>query len=412
MEIKEFKDALVEMQNALDAKMNERINAQKDSDAASYKSINEKVGELIEAKEALREQLNAISAKQSDIKIEHKSNDEIVQDFLVKNADKLKSMQNTKNGIDVNFNVKFNTKAAGTITTGNYSGGTVGLSSWDPEFARVVRRQPFLRQLVSVRPVSTQYVAWAEQSGRDGGAGNTAEGAAKTQADFDIVERNKIVEKITAYSKASKESLADISFLQSEINNDLLSLIELKLDTDLLGGSGTTPVMKGILTYAPTISLTSSPFATAGGGVAGANNFDVLRLAAWYIETQGLGAFVPNVAVVHPTTAAQMDLTKITDNSYVMPPFSTAGGQVVSGLRVVTNTGITSGDFLVGDFSKSNLAIREDVNIQIGYENDDFTKNLVTILAEMRAVHYIKTNHNAAFVKGTFATVKTAMATS
>jgi hypothetical protein len=37
---------------------------------------------------------------------------------------------------------------------------------------------------------------------------------------------------------------------------------------------------------------------------------------------------------------------------------------------------------------------------------------LVTILAEMRAVHYIKSNHTAAFVKGTFSTAKTALETA
>ncbi len=51
------------------------------------------------------------------------------------------------------------------------------------------------------------------------------------------------------------------------------------------------------------------------------------------------------------------------------------------------------------------------MNIQVGYVNDDFTKNLVTILAEMRAVHYVKSNHYGAFVKGDFATAIAALVT-
>jgi hypothetical protein len=78
-------------------------------------------------------------------------------------------------------------------------------------------------------------------------------------------------------------------------------------------------------------------------------------------------------------------------------------------MRVVANSGVAVGDFLVGDFKKDILAIREGINIQIGYENDDFTKNLVTILGELRAVNYIKANHVNAFTKGTFATVITAI---
>jgi HK97 family phage major capsid protein len=296
------------------------------------------------------------------------------------------------------------------MTTGNYSGGTVGLSQWDSAFALVPRRMPKIRQIVNSFGVTEKYVAWAEQSARDGGAGNTAEGAAKTQADFDIVEANKLVEKITAYTKVSKEALADIKFLNREINNDLVSLIEAKLDTDLYGGSGTTPVIKGITTYAPTISLTSTPFATAGGGVPNANHLDVLRAAKYTVEA---AFFQPNYIVLHPVDVARIDMLKSSTGEYLLHQ---AAGQFAFksfyGLPIIESTVVTAGTFLVGDFSKSNLGIREEINISVGYENDDFTKNLVTILAEMRAVHYIKTNHVNAFVKGTFATVISAMATA
>lgn len=67
---------------------------------------------------------------------------------------------------------------------------------------------------------------------------------------------------------------------------------------------------------------------------------------------------------------------------------------------------MTAGDFLVMDSTFANLRVREDVTITMGYENDDFTKNLITILAEKRLAHYVKSNHGKAFVKGTFTTAK------
>jgi hypothetical protein len=104
-----------------------------------------------------------------------------------------------------------------------------------------------------------------------------------------------------------------------------------------------------------------------------------------------------------------MMLLKNSENTYNRPIFIDDSGMRIAGLRVVFNNGVTAGTFLVGDFKKSNLAIREEVNIQVGYVNDDFTKNLVTILAEMRAVHYIKTNHVNAFVQGEFAAAISAL---
>lgn len=328
-----------------------------------------------------------------------------IEEAVSQKANEFNALKDNMKG-SINLNLDLNVKAAGTMTLSNYSGGTVGLTDWDPTFAQVARRNPFVRQIVTVRPVSKSYVAWAEQSARDGGAGQTAEGAAKTQADFDIVEANKKVEKITAYSKASKESLDDISFLQSEIYNDLVSLVNLKLDTDLLSGTGTTPALKGILTYATAFSAPTG----LGNAVDNATEFDCLRAAMAQIEN---AFFSPNYIVLHPTDVAKMDMLKDTTNQYIV-----AGGasqwpvKMFYGLPVIANTGMTRGDFLVGDFSKSNLGIRENVNIQVGYENDDFTKNLVTILAEVRAVHYIKSNHTAAFVKGTFTTVKAALETA
>ena len=46
--------------------------------------------------------------------------------------------------------IKLDVKAAGTMTiTGNYSGGTVGLSEMEPGLTRIQRRRPFMRQLVN-----------------------------------------------------------------------------------------------------------------------------------------------------------------------------------------------------------------------------------------------------------------------
>lgn len=300
--------------------------------------------------------------------------------------------------------VNLTMKAAGTmLISSNYSGGTVGLSNWDPEFARVQRRQPFMRELVRVLTTDNMYIAWAEQANPDPGvAGTVAEGAAKPQTDFDIVERSAKVEKIAVWIKVSKEALADLKFLQSEINTELRELVELKLDEQILSGNGTTPNLKGILQYAPAFAAVS----TMALLIPTPNRFDVLMAAVAQIAAAN---FQADTAVLNPADFYAMQLVKDAEGRYLLPPFSTADGMRVAGLRIVANNGVTAGTFLVGDFKKDNLAIREELNIQIGYVNDDFTKNLVTILAELRAVNYIKTNHVNAFVQGTFSTAITAL---
>jgi len=294
--------------------------------------------------------------------------------------------------------VKLDVKAAGTMTiAGNYSGGTVGLSDLETGLTRIQRRAPFMRQLVNTRGTTSKYVVWIEQANADPGvAGQTAEGTEKTQTDFDLVERSSEVKKTTAYIKVSKEMLADIPFMQGEINGELMELVELKLDEQILLGDGTGNNLTGIDSVAT--AFAAGTFALS---VPQANNSDVLRVAISQIANANFSA---NYILLNPADAAAMELTKDTNGQYTYPVFVNEAGMSVKGIPVIENPGVTAGDFYVGDFTKSNLRIREEMNVQVGYVNDDFTKNLVTILCETRACHFVKTNHYGAFVKGDFAT--------
>jgi HK97 family phage major capsid protein len=55
------------------------------------------------------------------------------------------------------------------------------------------------------------------------------------------------------------------------------------------------------------------------------------------------------------------------------------------GVRVVLSNNMTSGKFLIGALNSSAMVYnRQGAVIEMGYINDDFTKNLVTIRAEER----------------------------
>jgi len=77
-------------------------------------------------------------------------------------------------------------------------------------------------------------------------------------------------------------------------------------------------------------------------------------------------------------------------------------GTRIYGLPVIETNSITAGEFLVGDFRKFYIKDREAMSIQMGYDGNDWTKNLVTIIAEKRLVSYVKKNDEAAFVTDTF----------
>lgn len=312
------------------------------------------------------------------------------------NIDKIKG--NSGGVIDLNV------KVAGTMTIGgNYSGGVIALTELEQGVTRIVRRAPFLRQIVNAGVTLSKYITYIEQANPDGGADMTGEGVLKNQADFDLVERQAVTQKVTAFIKVSKEMIQDLPFMQREINTELMELVALKLDSQILSGDGIGNNLVGILQNA--VAWTAGTFAVS---VVLPNELDVLRVAIQQVE---VALFQVNYIVMHPTDIAKFDVTKTSTGEYTQPMIYTDlnGVKRYNGIEIISNTGIAVGTFLVGDFTKSNLRIREEMNIQVGFVNDDFTKNLFTVLAEARATHYVKTNHYGAFVKGTFATAKTAL---
>lgn len=320
-----------------------------------------------------------------------KSIGESISNTYEKNLDKIKELSQ-KGGV-----ISLDIKAIPTMTIdGSYSGGVIALTELEQGVTRIVRRAPFLRQIVNAGVTLSKYITYIEQSNPDGGADMTAEGALKSQASFDLVERQAVTQKITAFIKVSKEMISDLPFMQREINTELMELVALKLDAQILSGDGLGNNLVGILENA--IPWAVGSFA---GQVAIPNQLDVLRVAIAQIET---ALFQPNYIVMHPTDVAKFDVTKTVYGEYTQPMIYTDmnGVKRYNGIEIIVNTGIDVDTFLVGDFTKSNLRVREEMNIQVGFVNDDFTKNLFTVLCEARATHYVKTNHYGAFVAGNF----------
>lgn len=406
LEVKDLVAKLDEAANELGKMKAEHEKALKGmASIESMDAIKADVVAKTEQIKKLSEQLDTIEAAG---KLQMNGKKETVLEKLTKgfkdNESAITSMVSASNA-----SVNFNMKAASDIVsiTNAYTGGTYGITEWDNEYARIARRMPFLRQLVRVRPTTGMYVAWAEQLLSEGNAANTAESAAKAQVSMKYVEATSKVRKITAYMKTSKENLQDVAFAAAEINDELIYKINLQLDSGLLSGAGTGELLKGIQTYTTAFAVAGTILADA---ITAATEYDVIRAAVGLIASNGKGEYSPNYVLVNPLDMVLIDTLKGSNNHYVLPPFIAANGTTIAGVQVVENTGITAGTYLVGDFNKSVLAIREEVNINLGYENDDFTKNLVTVLGEMRATHYIKANHTGAFVKGTFATDKALLA--
>ena len=159
--------------------------------------------------------------------------------------------------------------------------------------------------------------------------------------------------------------------------------------------------LNGIYTQATT-------FVSPITALAGATKIDVIRLA---MLQAFLAEYPANGVVMHPTDWAGIELTKETGGKYLMADPAGNLQKRLWALPVVDTQAMTVDKFLVGAFQLgAQIFDREEATVTNTTEDDqNFTKNLVTILAEERLA--LAVYRPEAFVKGDFSDAITALTT-
>ena len=356
--------------------------------------------------EELQEAVNVLKDNSASRSNTFKSFEQQVAEQLDSNRDALKSLKGNANAGDVVLTIK----AVGTETTGNVTlpSATPASYSYQNDLALIQKPDliPFVQNWTDNGTTDRVSLAYVDEVGQEGEAAFIGEGIVKPLIDIDYEIRYSQAKKVAGKIKVSEEALDDIPFMQSEINRKLRQRHDLVLQDGILNGDGTGANLTGITQVAA---------AFAAGGLAtsvdDAQNYDVIVATYNQILVTSDSNYIPNAVFVHPTDATLMKLTKDVDGNYIMPPFSTDSGDVVNNVRVVQNTKIPVGFFLMGDFTKAHVRTYKDYSVRVGYTGDDFEKNLVTILGESRVHLWISENEKIAFVYDEFATAKTALET-
>lgn len=324
-----------------------------------------------------------------------------VRKSLSDNLEKLEAMKTSRSAEGVTF------KAVGTmLISSNVSGGNVPVEQRIEGLNTIASRQVRLLDVVSRGTASSNVISWVYQANKEGAAGGTAEGALKNQIDFDLVVASENVKKRTAFIKISEEMLGDIDFMASEVNNELMRELLKDVENQVYQGDGTGANLNGIKTVATAFAAGS--FANA---VDNANEVDVLTVAADQIAIANQD--MPNYIFMHPSDITALKMVKVssTDKRYVERLAMVAGALSLDGIPIIGSTLVAQGEYLIGNFGMATVYDRGNVSIEVGRDSDDFTKNLVTILAEWRGAVVVKTNDRTAFVTGVFATDKAALET-
>lgn len=330
-----------------------------------------------------------------------------IKNGLALNLEKLKTMKNGSASDARSAGFDFEVKAPATMTFGNVSGGNIPVEDRLEGFNTIPSRNIRLLDIMSKRGTTSNVVSWVYQANKDGAAGQTGEGLAKNQIDFDLVVASESVKKTTAFIKVSTEMLDDIDWIRSEIQTELFKELLKAVEAGAYEGNGTGNNLNGVLTTA-----TAFAAGTFAATIDNANIVDVLTVAVNQIKIAEHDA--PNYILMHPSDVTGLKMVKVssTDKRYVERLANVGGNMSLDGIPIIETTLVTVDKYLVGNFDLSLLVTKQGIRIDIGLDSDDFSKNLRTILAEWRGLVIVKNNNRTAFVTGDFSTDAAALETA
>lgn len=239
-----------------------------------------------------------------------------------------------------------------------------------------------LLQLLTTIPVTTDSVEYVKEQSRVAAAAPVAEATAVTGTSgtkpegglvFALV--TEVVRTIAAWVPATTRVLSDAGALRAYIDAYLNDDIRIEVEDQVMTGSGSGENFTGIFNTTGTN--------TAGPHAGNDTPLDSIRTAIRLVQVNGRTQ--PTAVVVDPLGAETIERLKDSQLRYIgAGPFA-APFTTVWGVPLVVSEATPAGFALVGDFRKAVLFDRQSTSISVGTVNDDFIRNIVRILAEMRA---------------------------
>ena len=232
-----------------------------------------------------------------------------------------------------------------------------------------------IRQVLPSIGVSTNMVNSLREETWNNSAKFIGQGTAKPESDITFEQYNVPVETVAHWIKVSNQLLADAPAIAAYIDTRARDGLAQEIDRQLLNGNGSTPNLSG---------LTDTGNFTAYSAVSDDLLVDAINRAKYQLWAIGR---TPDTVIVNPADWGAMERTREGAGTgtflYGLP--GTNAGVNPFGVRVVLSANMTPGKFLIGQLNGSAVVYdRQGATVELGYINDDFTKNLVTIRVESR----------------------------
>jgi HK97 family phage major capsid protein len=237
-----------------------------------------------------------------------------------------------------------------------------------------------LESLIPALPTASNAIEFTKEASFTNSAAEAAEGIARAESALTWSLVNMPISNVGHWIKISRQLAADNAALAAYVDSRMVYGVNRKVETQLAVGDGTAPNISGI--------FDSGNYTLHGylSGALGATlaKFVLIRKVIGDLKVAGYAA---DAILVNPADWATMETELLTTAAGQVPfKYDDAGMPRLFGLPVVESVGVTADTFAVGAFKQAaTIHNRENVVISLSdSDSDNFTKRLVTILAERR----------------------------
>jgi HK97 family phage major capsid protein len=270
-----------------------------------------------------------------------------------------------------------------TIVTGasDTSGGALVFNDVQPGlYPQGLQRPLTIRDIITVGSTDSDTVEYVRMTSQTNAAAPTVEATAtgdasgaKPESALALAKVTTAVKTIAHWIPATKRALSDAGQLRTLIDNFLRYGLEEELEDQIMAGNAAGENFDGI---GHVTGVQSQAWDT--------NILTTTRKARTLVRT--VGRSIPTAYVLHPIDWETLDLTQDAEERYYFGGPAQMGVPRLWGLPVVESEAAPEGTGYVGDFRKAVLWEREQASIQVSDSHSDFfIRNMVAILAEMRA---------------------------
>ena len=257
-------------------------------------------------------------------------------------------------------------------------------AGWAPQAIRTGTVVPAALRPVQVLDLIPQgetsqaAIVYMEETTATNTAAETNEGAAYPQATLVLTERTSNVRKVSEHLPVTDEQLEDIPQVQGYINGRLVFFVRQRLDNQVINGDGSAPNLRGMLNV---VGIQTQAKGTDPGP-------DAIFKAM--VKVRITGRAMPSGVIVHPTDWQNIRLLRTAEGVYIWGNPSEAGPERIWGLPIAQADSLSAGTAIVADFVNfTELDFRRNLDVQVGYNNDDFTKGQKSIRADVRCAFVV-----------------------